>query len=201
LAQITQDIGLPSGVFNVITGDGKTTGTALTSHPQVDKIAFTGSVTTGSKIMHSAADSIRPISLELGGKSAFIIFDDVDIEKAVEWAMFGCFWTNGQICSATSRVLIHESIADKFIERLVKETQNIHIGEPLEEGNLERTGMLGPLVSFDQYNKVLGYVESARKEGGKVKALLFILFYYFILFYFIFFFFSFLFISLCFWSL
>ena len=179
MAQITQDIGLPSGVFNVITGDGKTTGTALTSHPQVDKIAFTGSVTTGSKIMHSAADSIRPISLELGGKSAFIIFDDVDIEKAVEWAMFGCFWTNGQICSATSRVLIHESIADKFIERLVKETQNIHIGEPLEEGNLERTGMLGPLVSFDQYNKVLGYVESARKEGGKVKALLFILFYYF----------------------
>ncbi|VAH48572.1 unnamed protein product [Triticum turgidum subsp. durum] len=113
LGAICEEIGLPSGVLNIITGLGPDAGAPIASHPHVDKIAFTGSTATGKTIMTAAAQMVKPVSLELGGKSPLVIFDDVaDIDKAVEWAMFGCFFNSGQVCSATSRLLLHEKIAE-----------------------------------------------------------------------------------------
>jgi betaine-aldehyde dehydrogenase len=142
LAAAADRIGLPAGVLNVVTGLGAEAGSPLTEHPGVDKLAFTGSVPTGAKIMSAAARDIKNISLELGGKSAFIVFDDADVEAAVEWILFGIFWNQGQVCSATSRLLVQDSIAPRLIERLVEETRKITIGPGLEPGVL-----LGPLVS------------------------------------------------------
>nr|KJB08214.1 hypothetical protein B456_001G071200 [Gossypium raimondii] len=107
LAEVCREVGLPPGVLNILTGLGPEAGAPLASHPDVDKIAFTGSSATGSKIMAAAAQMVKPVSLELGGKSPIIVFEDVDLDKAAEWTAFGCFWTNGQICSATSRLIVH----------------------------------------------------------------------------------------------
>jgi len=164
LAAIADEIGLPVGVLNVITGYGPSAGEPLTKHVAVDKIAFTGSVPTGSRIMHAAADEIKKISLELGGKSPIIVFDDVDIKEAVEWVMFGCFWTNGQICSATSRLLVHESIASKLFSRLKEETEKINVVEPTSELD----PIIGPVVSKAQYDKVMGYIAKGKAEGATV---------------------------------
>ncbi|MBA0790185.1 hypothetical protein Gohar_014850 [Gossypium harknessii] len=109
LAEVCREVGLPPGVLNILTGLGPEAGAPLASHPDVDKIAFTGSSATGSKIMAAAAQMVKPVSLELGGKSPIIVFEDVDLDKAAEWTAFGCFWTNGQICSATSRLIVHGS--------------------------------------------------------------------------------------------
>ena len=106
LGVIAGDIDLPAGVLNIVTGTGMQAGEPLTEHPLVDKLAFTGSVSTGRKVMMAGAQDIKTVSLELGGKSPFVIFADSDIEKAVEWIMFGIFWNQGQVCSATSRVLV-----------------------------------------------------------------------------------------------
>jgi betaine-aldehyde dehydrogenase len=163
LAGAADRIGLPAGVLNVVTGLGADAGSPLTLHPGVDKLAFTGSVPTGAKIMSAAASDIKNISLELGGKSAFIVFDDADVEAAVEWVLFGIFWNQGQVCSATSRLLVQESIAPRLIERLVEETRKITIGQGLEPGVL-----LGPLVSRGQYEKVLGFVDQGKASGAKL---------------------------------
>jgi len=163
LAVICDEVGLPAGVLNVITGLGTEAGAPLSSHPDLDKVAFTGSTATGKRIMQAAADGLKAINLELGGKSPIMVFEDVDIEKAVEWVMFGCFWTNGQICSATSRLLLQESIADKFKERMVEWIKNIKISDPLDSGC-----RLGPVVNDLQYAKVMAFIEEAVKEGGKV---------------------------------
>ncbi|KAJ6749103.1 BETAINE ALDEHYDE DEHYDROGENASE 1 CHLOROPLASTIC [Salix purpurea] len=110
LADVCREVGLPPGVLNILTGLGTEAGAPLASHPHVDKVAFTGSNATGSRIMASAAQMVKPVSMELGGKSPIIVFEDVDLDKAAEWTLFGCFWTNGQICSATSRLLVHVSV-------------------------------------------------------------------------------------------
>ncbi|EFJ08052.1 hypothetical protein SELMODRAFT_272160 [Selaginella moellendorffii] len=161
LASIAAKVGLPAGVLNVVTGLGKDAGAPLSKHPGVDKVAFTGSTATGKSIMGAAAEIIKPVTLELGGKSAIIVFDDVDIEKAVEWTMFGVFWTNGQICSATSRLLLQENIASVFLERLAEWTKTIKISNPLEPGC-----RLGPVVSEGQYKKVMKYISTAQEEGA-----------------------------------
>ncbi|MHA7971721.1 aldehyde dehydrogenase family protein [Rhizobium sp. CAU 1783] len=163
LAGIAEEVGLPAGVLNVVTGFGLDAGQPLSEHPGVDKLAFTGSVPTGARIMAAAARDIKNVSLELGGKSPFIVFADSDIEKAVEWIMFGIFWNQGQVCSATSRVLVEESLYPVLMERLVAETAKIRIGDGLGDGTL-----LGPLVSKGQYEKVLGMIERGRTEGAKV---------------------------------
>ncbi len=160
LAKIIHQAGVPDGVFNLLTGYGPDAGAPLSEHPLVDKVAFTGSVPTGSRIMQAAAKDVRTVSLELGGKSPFIIFDDCDIEKAVEWIMFGIFWNQGQVCSATSRVLVHEEIFELLVVRLCIEAEKITIGNGLDDGVL-----LGPLVSEGQYRKVLGFIEGAAAEG------------------------------------
>lgn len=163
LAAAADRIGLPAGVLNVVTGLGAEAGSPLTLHPGVDKLAFTGSVPTGSKIMSAAAGDIKNISLELGGKSAFIVFDDADIDAAVEWILFGIFWNQGQVCSATSRLLVQDNIAARLLERLVDETRKITIGPGLEAGVL-----LGPLVSRGQYEKVLGLVDQGKASGARL---------------------------------
>ena len=154
------EAGLPPGAFNLVTGLGTEVGAALCAHRGVDKISFTGSLNTGRVIMRECAKDVKPVSLELGGKSALVIFDDVDIDKAVEWALFGCFWTNGQICSATSRVFIHTHIRDKFLARLKEAAEAIPRGDPLVEGC-----RLGPLVSAGQYKKVMNMINVAKRQG------------------------------------
>ena len=163
LAEIIEEAGLPAGVFNLVNGLGKDAGQALVEHQDIDKLAFTGSVPTGSKIMAMAARDIKNISLELGGKSPFVIFSDSDIEKAVEWIMFGIFWNQGQVCSATSRVLVEESLYPALLERLVSEAKKITIGEGNQGGTL-----LGPLVNKDQYQKVLTAIETAVEQGATI---------------------------------
>ncbi|XP_010678685.2 betaine aldehyde dehydrogenase, chloroplastic [Beta vulgaris subsp. vulgaris] len=163
LADVCREVGLPPGVFNVLTGLGPEAGGPLACHPDVDKVAFTGSTATGSKVMSSAAQMVKPVTLELGGKSPIIVFDDVELDKAAEWAVFGCFWTNGQICSATSRLIVHESIAAEFLDRLVKWCKNIKISDPFEDGC-----RLGPVVSKGQYEKILKFISTAKNEGATI---------------------------------
>jgi betaine-aldehyde dehydrogenase len=163
LAAIAAAAGLPAGVLNVVTGLGAEAGAALSTHPGVDKLAFTGSVPTGRAIMQAAAQDIKNVSLELGGKSAFIVFDDSDIEAAVEWVLFGIFWNQGQVCSATSRLLVQDCLHDRLIERLVEEARRIRIGNGLEAGTL-----LGPLVSGAQHAQVLAAIDQARAEGARL---------------------------------
>ncbi len=131
----------------------------------LDKLAFTGSVVTGRKVMMAGAQDIKNVSLELGGKSPFVVFADSDIDKAVEWIMFGIFWNQGQVCSATSRVLVEEEIYEAVVKRLSEEAAKITIGNGLEDGTL-----LGPIVSQGQYDKVLGAIDRARQDGATVAA-------------------------------
>ncbi len=161
LADIAHDAGLPKGVLNVLTGLGRDAGQALTEHPGIDKLAFTGSVPTGAHIMQVAAKQVKNISLELGGKSPLVVFDDADIEKAVEWIMFGVFWNQGQVCSSTSRVLVQESLYPALMERLIEETKKITIGAGDKDGVL-----LGPLVNKDQFEKVKQAIARGIKDGA-----------------------------------
>ncbi|PAU65204.1 aldehyde dehydrogenase family protein [Pseudomonas indica] len=162
LARIADKAGLPAGVLNVVPGFGADAGAPLAEHPGIDKLAFTGSVPTGSRIMQAAAKDIKNISLELGGKSPFIIFADSDIEAAVEWIMFGIFWNQGQVCSATSRVLVQRDLYEPLLRRLKEEAEKIRIGNGLEEGVL-----LGPLVNKAQYDKVLAAIARGQEEGAQ----------------------------------
>ncbi len=163
LGAIASEAGLPRGVLNIVTGLGGEAGQALADHPGVDKLAFTGSVPTGSKIMAAAARDIKRVSLELGGKSPFVVFDDADIEKAVEWIMFGIFWNQGQVCSATSRVLVQEGLYEPLLKRLVAEAGRIRIGNGLDEGVL-----LGPLVSKRQHEQVTAAIAAAKAAGATI---------------------------------
>ncbi|KAF5191324.1 Betaine aldehyde dehydrogenase [Thalictrum thalictroides] len=163
LADVCKEVGLPPGVLSILTGLGPEAGAPLASHPHVDKIAFTGSTATGSKIMTAAAQMVKPVSLELGGKSPIVVFEDVDLDKAAEWTAFGIFWTNGQICSATSRLIVHEDIAEEFLQKLASWTKNIKISDPLEAGC-----RLGPVVSEGQYEKIMKFISTAKSEGATV---------------------------------
>ncbi|WP_045835294.1 aldehyde dehydrogenase family protein [Hyphomicrobium sp. 99] len=163
LARIAAEAGLPNGVLNVVTGYGADAGARLASHPDVRKLAFTGSVPTGIAVASAAARDVKSISLELGGKSPIVIFDDADIEQAVEWVMFGIFWNQGQVCSATSRMIVEKGIAPKLIDRLSAEAKKIKIGDGMAAGTL-----LGPLVSKTQYEKVLGFIDAGKNEATLV---------------------------------
>jgi betaine-aldehyde dehydrogenase len=163
LGDIATAADLPPGVLNIVTGLGKDAGAPLSEHPGIDKLAFTGSVPTGSRIMQAAAHDIKNISLELGGKSPFIVFDDSDIDAAVEWIMFGIFWNQGEVCSATSRVLVQRGIYDRLLQRLEEETRKVTIGNGLEDGVL-----LGPIVSLGQHEKVLEAVRRGKDEGARL---------------------------------
>ncbi|OWV40938.1 aldehyde dehydrogenase family protein [Mameliella alba] len=163
LGEIANEAGLPPGVLNIVTGFGPEAGQPLTEHPLVDKLAFTGSVPTGCRIMATAARDIKAVSLELGGKSPLVVFADTPVEEAVEWILFGIFWNQGEVCSATSRVLIEDSAYEAVMERLVTEARKIKIGHGLDEGVL-----LGPLVSKSQHDKVLDWIETGKREARLV---------------------------------
>lgn len=163
LAEVIDAAGLPAGVFNLVTGTGPEAGAPLADHPLVDKLAFTGSVPTGRKVMTAAAAGIRTVSLELGGKSPFIIFEDCDIEKAVEWILFGIFWNKGEVCSATSRVLVQRGLYPRLMQRLVEATEAISIG-PGDAPGVK----LGPVVSRQQYDKVLAAIEAGKATSARL---------------------------------
>jgi betaine-aldehyde dehydrogenase len=161
LGAIALDAGLPPGVLNVVTGLGAVAGAALVRHPEVRKIAFTGSVPTGAGIAAAAAQDIKAVSLELGGKSPIIVFDDCGIEAAVEWILFGIFWNQGEVCSATSRLIVQKTIAPKLIDRLIAEAKRIVIGDGMTPGVL-----LGPLVSARQHERVLGFIRDGKRVAN-----------------------------------
>ena len=165
LATIAQEAGLPPGALNVITGLGQDAGAALAQHPGIDKLAFTGSVATGSTVMESAARDIKRVSLELGGKSPLLVFADCDVEQALEWLMMGIFWNQGQVCSATSRVLIERSLYGELTQRVAEEAGRIPLGNGLDPGVL-----LGPLVSSGQCEKVRAAIDRGVREGARLIA-------------------------------
>jgi betaine-aldehyde dehydrogenase len=161
------DAGLPPGVVNIITGFGETAGAPLVKHPNVNKVAFTGSAAVGKQIVKMAADTVKRVTLELGGKSPNIFFADADFEAAIDGALFGVFINQGEVCSAGSRVLVEKPIYSKFIEAMAEKAKRIKLGPPLE-----RETKMGPLVSKEQYERVGSYLEVGKKEaklaaGGK----------------------------------
>ncbi|MCU1730070.1 aldehyde dehydrogenase family protein [Pseudomonas sp. 7P_10.2_Bac1] len=157
--QIADALGLPAGVLNIVCGKAET-GIALSNHAGLDKLSFTGSNAVGTQVMHSAAAHCRPITLELGGKSAIVVFEDCDLDQAVEWIVAGICWNSGQMCSATSRLLVHESIADALTQRLQSAFETLRVGNPLN-GEVD----MGPLTSQAQWTKVSEYFAIARDEG------------------------------------
>ncbi|HEX2445732.1 MAG TPA: aldehyde dehydrogenase family protein [Vicinamibacterales bacterium] len=160
LARYFGDAGLPPGVVNIVTGLGESAGAPIVTHPAVDKIAFTGSVETGKAIMKAAADTVKKISLELGGKSPNIFFEDADFEAAVDGALFGVFINQGEVCSAGSRILVQRSIYNRFVEAMTEKARRIKLGAPTD-----RDTKMGPLVSREQFEKVLHYQEIGRREA------------------------------------
>ncbi len=165
LGELALEAGFPPGVLNVVPGFGKTAGNALVEHPDVDKITFTGSPGVGRSILRGAAGNLKRVTLELGGKSANIIFPDADIDAAVRAAAAGIFFNTGQVCSAGSRILVHEAIYDTVIEKLAARATTIRVGDPQDAS----TGM-GPLVSDVQMKRVLDYIDIGVKEGATVVA-------------------------------
>jgi len=163
LAQVAHECGVPEGVFNVITGDGPEVGAWLASHPDVDKVAFTGSTAVGREIMRLASGTVKKVSLELGGKGPVLVLDDADLTIAADGVLFGCMLYSGQICESGTRVYVPESIHDEFVARLVDRASTIKIGDP---GDLDTD--MGPVISARQRDRILGYLESARSEGATV---------------------------------
>jgi len=159
-AQWLEECGVPPGAVNVLTGLGESCGAPLVRHPGVDKIAFTGSAAVGKLIVKSAADTLKRVTLELGGKSPNVFFADADFEAAIDGALFGIFFNQGEICSAGSRILVERSIYPRFLEALVEKAKRIRLGDPLD-----RATKMGPLVSKEQYDRVLGYLELGKREG------------------------------------
>ena len=157
--QIAEQLGLPAGVLNIVVGKAET-GIALSNHNGLDKLSFTGSNTVGSQVMRSASAQCRPVTLELGGKSAIVVFDDCDLDQAVDWIVAGICWNAGQMCSATSRLLIQEGIADDLLGRLKVALEKLRVGNPLSE-----EVDMGPLTSQGQWLKVAAYFAVAKEEG------------------------------------
>ncbi|MBI3493432.1 MAG: aldehyde dehydrogenase family protein [Acidobacteria bacterium] len=170
LASSFADCGLPPGVINIVTGVGENAGAAIVDHPDVDKIAFTGSAEVGKAIMRGAAGTLKKISLELGGKSPNIFFADADFDVAVEGALFGIFVNQGEVCSAGSRILVQRPIYKKFLDAMVEKARGITLGPPLD-----RETKMGALVSREQFDRVLEYQEIGKREakialgGGRAK--------------------------------
>lgn len=163
IGELALEAGIPAGTLNVVPGFGKTAGQAVVDHPDIDKVTFTGSPGVGRQILRGAAGNLKRVTLELGGKSANIIFPGANVETAVKAAGAGIFFNTGQVCSAGSRILAHRSIHDEVVERLVARAHGMRLGNPRDD----KTSM-GPLISQTQMERVLGYIEVGRKEGAKI---------------------------------
>ena len=166
VASLVAEAGFPPGVINVLNGYGREAGAALVQHPNVDKIAFTGSTSTGKEVMKMASATMKNITLETGGKSPLIVFDDADLDVAAAWSHLGIMSNQGQICSATSRLLVHEKVYDDFVAKFLKAIEKGSIiGDPFEAHTFH-----GPQVTKAQYDRVLGYIKAGRDEGATVLA-------------------------------
>ncbi|WP_084178930.1 5-carboxymethyl-2-hydroxymuconate semialdehyde dehydrogenase [Virgibacillus alimentarius] len=163
LAEIIDEAGLPEGVFNVVHGYGETAGASLVAHPDVKLISFTGETTTGSEITKNGADTLKRTSMELGGKSPIIVFDDADFDRALDACTWGIFSFNGERCTANSRLFLHENIYDQFVDALKERVQNIVVGDPMDEAT-----QVGPLIHTKHFNNVKRYLEIAKEEGAEV---------------------------------
>lgn len=160
IAEILIEAGAPKGVYNVIQGD-RETGPLLVSHPDVAKVSLTGSVPTGRKVAGAAASQLKHVTMELGGKSPLVVFDDADIDSAISGAMLGNFYSTGQVCSNGTRVFVHKAIKETFLARLKARTEAIVIGDPQDEAT-----QMGPMVSLAQRDKVLSYIDKGKAEGA-----------------------------------
>ncbi len=165
LGELALEAGFPPGILNVIPGRGPVTGQALVEHPDVDKICFTGSTTTGRIVMRTAAEGPKKVSLELGGKSPNVVFADADLDAAVRGAITGIFYGKGEVCAAGSRLLVERSVRDEFVEKLAAKASSMSVGDPTDPKT-----RIGALVSAEQRDKVLGYIEAGREDGATLVA-------------------------------
>ncbi|MGE7765236.1 aldehyde dehydrogenase family protein [Peribacillus sp. NPDC096540] len=163
LFEILEEVGVPKGVANLVLGAGPVVGQAIAEHEEIDKVAFTGGTATGRKIMEASLGNLKKVTLELGGKSPNIVFADSDFETAVDYALFGIFCNQGQVCSAGSRLLLEESIYDQFIASLTAKAKQIKVGSGSDEKS-----QMGPIVSEAHMNKILSYIEIGKEEGAKL---------------------------------
>jgi betaine-aldehyde dehydrogenase len=163
LAEIFESLEVPAGAINIVTGDGPTAGATLVTDPRIDKIAFTGGVDTGRLVIKGAADTVKRMSIELGGKNPNIVFEDSDFEAAVDGALFGAFANQGEVCSAGSRLLVQRSIYAKMVDALAQKVRRIKLGDPLD-----RLTKMGPLVTAEHRDKVMRYIEIGKQEGRLV---------------------------------
>jgi len=163
VAELMAEVGFPPGVVNVVPGPGRSSGAHLAAHPDVAKIAFTGSTAVGREIVHASAGNLKRVQLELGGKGANIVFADADLEAAVNGSAFAIFHNQGQACIAGSRLILHEKIADEFVARFVALAESIRLGDPLDPAT-----EMGPLTSAHHRDRVLDYVDVTRAEGGEI---------------------------------
>jgi aldehyde dehydrogenase (NAD+) len=162
LANLIKEAGFPPGVVNILNGHGRVAGAAICQHLDIDKVAFTGSTATGREIMKMASVNLKNITLETGGKSPLLVFDDADLDQAVKWAHIGIMSNMGQICTATSRVLVQEGVYEKFIELFKEQVKSTSkVGDPFEDATFQ-----GPQVTKTQYDRVLSYIESGKSEGA-----------------------------------
>lgn len=161
LAKVALEAGLPEGVLNVVTGEGRDLGQAIVEHPGIDKIAFTGSTATGKRVAATAAQTIKRVTLELGGKSPSLVFGDADMPQAVNGALYGIFYNAGQCCEARSRILVQESIADEFIASFAEKARNLRVGNPEDLQT-----QIGAITTQEQYEKIKSYCDVAAREGA-----------------------------------
>ncbi|MDF5759183.1 5-carboxymethyl-2-hydroxymuconate semialdehyde dehydrogenase [Spongiactinospora sp. TRM90649] len=165
LPEIMEEGGLPTGVFNLVHGIGEEAGAALVAHPDVPVISFTGETTTGQTIMRSASDHLKTLSMELGGKSPMLVFDDADLDRALDAAVFGVFSLNGERCTASSRVLVQDTVYDDFVARLAERASRVRVGAPSDP-----TTELGALIHPEHYERVMDYVRIGSAEGARLVA-------------------------------
>ncbi|UAC47476.1 aldehyde dehydrogenase family protein [Bacillus aquiflavi] len=163
LTEICHEAGVPEGVVNVVPGPGSSVGDAIVEHQDIDKVAFTGSTPIGKDIMEKASHTLKRITLELGGKSPNIVFDDADIDAAVYGSIFGIFYNTGQSCEARSRLYVHENIYNEFMEKFIKKTKQLRLGNPLDQAT-----QVGAIISRNQLEVIDGYIKSAIKDGATI---------------------------------
>jgi aldehyde dehydrogenase (NAD+) len=165
LGELAQEAGFPDGVINIVPGFGETAGAALVDHPGIDKVAFTGSTEVGRLIMRNAANTLKRVTLELGGKSPNIVFADADLDAAVDGAMLGLYLNQGQCCCAGSRLFVEDSVYDRMVERLAERTGRRKLGDPFDPETEQ-----GPQVDRTQFDRVMGYIESGKQQGARCVA-------------------------------
>ncbi len=163
VGELMQDVGFPAGVVNLVPGYGQTAGQRIAEHPDIGKVSFTGSTATGRRIIAASAGNLKKLQLELGGKGANIVFEDADLDAAVAGSAFAIFHNQGQACIAGSRLMLHEAVSERFLERFIHLARSIHLGDPLDPET-----EMGPLTSRLHHDRVLGHLDLARRGGGEI---------------------------------